>query len=178
MLNIRNEPAAPDFATAFYLQYRDLMLRLARRLVDTQEDQEDLVQDTLCLLLRRLDLLETLAPCQVEAYIVRTMRNCVGMEYRRARHSALVDMADEDLLSLLDAQSDSSETGDMLIRLEVELLLKKLKPEDRILLEGWYLQQLSPDELGKKLGCKPDSIRTKLSRARKRAYEIMTKDEE
>ena len=45
---------------------------------------------------------------------------------------------------------------------------QSLPPEDRFLLEGKYILQCSNEELAAQLNCKPDSIRMKLYRVRKR----------
>lgn len=86
----------------------------------------------------------------------------------------LVDMDDQKLIAILDQQrlSDGAQE-EMETHLEVVLMMKKLPSEDRLLLEGWYLQGRSAEALAEALGCKPDSVRSKLSRARKRALKIL-----
>ena len=53
----------------------------------------------------------------------------------------------------------------------------RLGEEDRLLLEGKYLRECSDRELAQLLGCRVDSIRMKLTRARRRALKRMTEGE-
>ena len=59
---------------------------------------------------------------------------------------------------------------------EIEKLkegLKHLGPEDRALLEGKYLLKYGDKELARDFGCQPNSIRMKLTRARRKLMVIM-----
>ena len=162
-----------DFAEEFYEQYKGLMYRLALHLTDNKHNSEDLVQETLSLLLNKLDILRVLEPPQIEAYIVRTMRNIRINERRRSAIIRLVSL-DELKTSLQEEDVLCKKNSDgMLTHLEVVLLMEKLSPEDRLLLNGCYLQGLSAEELAKQLGCNPNSIRMKLTRARKHAFHLL-----
>ena len=73
-----------------------------------------------------------------------------------------------------DLLEDSNEKMEnMLTHLEVLHLMEKLSSEDRLLLRGKYIAGLSDQELAEQLGCKTDSIRMKMLRARKRAFRIL-----
>lgn len=170
----RKKQSDSDFALEFYEQYKGLMYRLALRLTGNRQNCEDLVQETLRLLLEKIDIIRKLEPAQREAYIVRTMRNYRINEIKRSKIIQMIPTEDEKMQRLLDDHVLCyGNPYDILPRLEVVMLMEKLSVEDRLLLDGWYLQGLSAEELADKLGCKPDSIRTKLSRARKRAFEII-----
>ena len=52
-----------------------------------------------------------------------------------------------------------------------------LPEEDQLLLEGKYILGYKDTELADMLGCKKDSIRMKLTRARRRAFQLMTEEE-
>ena len=51
--------------------------------------------------------------------------------------------------------------------------LRRLAETDRILLEGKYLLEYSDETLAKQLGCRPASVRAKLTRARRRAFQLL-----
>ena len=62
---------------------------------------------------------------------------------------------------------------------EKELLVQiwgSLSEEDRLLLEGKYILGYHDDELATMLGCRKDSVRMKLTRARRRAFQRMLKE--
>ena len=53
----------------------------------------------------------------------------------------------------------------------------KRPDEDQLLWEGKYMLGYKDAELADMLGCKKDSIRMKLTRARRRAFQLMTEEE-
>lgn len=48
-----------------------------------------------------------------------------------------------------------------------------MRPEERVLLEGKYLLHRSDAELAEILGCQTDSVRMKLTRARRTALKML-----
>ena len=52
----------------------------------------------------------------------------------------------------------------------------KLSELDQYVLGAYYFVGLKTDEIAEALGCSQDAVRMKLSRARKRAREILIKD--
>ena len=54
---------------------------------------------------------------------------------------------------------------------------RSLPPEDQFLLEGKYILHCSNEALAEQLNCKPDSIRTKLFRVRKRFLALLQKED-
>lgn len=61
------------------------------------------------------------------------------------------------------------------------VLLSKIWPrlpeDDRVLLEGKYILGYSDQELAEEIGCQANSIRVKLTRARRRALAIIQEQE-
>ena len=60
--------------------------------------------------------------------------------------------------------------------LDERIMLAEQK-EDRLLLEGKYILGYTDAELADMLGCKKSSVRMKLTRARRRAFQLMTEEE-
>ena len=82
------------------------------------------------------------------------------------RHVSL-DAAPEDIPALQALPADARLLADE-HRAVFLRAYQSLPPEDRFLLEGKYILQCSNEELAAQLNCKPDSIRMKLYRVRKR----------
>ena len=86
----------------------------------------------------------------------------------------ITTLDDEEFLELqapllsIDEQLLQMEQKEMLVR-----VLESLSEEDRILLEGKYILEQSDRDLAALLGCKPSSIRMKLTRARRRALNLI-----
>ena len=160
-----------ELAAAFYETYKKRIYQIARYLSTDEDACSELVQETLCALLDHLDLLESLHPEQIEVYIERTMHNIKINAYRRSKKLSFVsfeEMDSQNLSGNLDEQMEN-----MMTHLEVLHLMEKLSLEDRLLLRGKYIEGQSAQELAEMLGCKPDSIRMKMLRARRRAFHIL-----
>lgn len=167
----KKHKSQPEVATVFYETYKKRIYQIARYLSSDEDARDELVQETLCALLDRLDLLEQLHPEQIEVYIARTMQNIKANAYKKTRKLTFISLEDVDSQDLLEDSNKKMEN--MLTHLEVLHLMEKLSSEDRLLLRGKYIAGLSDQELAEQLGCKTDSIRMKMLRARKRAFRIL-----
>lgn len=160
-----------EFAEAFYERYKKRIYQLARYLSSDEDACGELMQETICILLDHLELLEQLQPEQVEAYIAKTMRSIIINTYRKSQKLSFVSLDDIDIRSTAVDLDDPSEK--MMTHLEILDLMSKLPLEDRFLLCGRYIEGKTASELAAQLGCKADSIRMKMLRARKRAFRIL-----
>ena len=74
-----------DAAEQFYHTYRSLIFRTAARLCRTQEDLDDLIQDSLLRFLQNLTYYTNRAPDETSALIVLTMQ-CQKVDTFRKLH--------------------------------------------------------------------------------------------
>lgn len=173
-----DDPQERDFMTQLYLEYEKLLFSTAWKFTTSRYDAEEIVQSSLERLIKKVSVLQRLERCTLAAYIVSTVRNTALNHLRKAdrirRTEADIDRqpeADEAQLSL----------DDMLILRENRRTIAAAWPDvpegDRLLLEGKYLLELSDGELAALAGCKVDSVRMKLTRARRRAMKIMLEKE-
>ena len=159
------------FMTALYLEYERFMFALAGRYASNPFEQEEIVQSALVRLWQKVDTLQQMEPRAAASYIAVTIRN-TAINYRRkhgreaVRHISL-DAAPEDIPALQALPADARLLADE-HRAVFLRAYQSLPPEDRFLLEGKYILQCSNEELAAQLNCKPDSIRMKLYRVRKR----------
>lgn len=160
-----------EMAAVFYETYKKRIYQLARYLSSDEDSRDELVQETLCALLDRLELLEQLRPEQIEVYIARTMQNIKVNAYKKSKKLSFISFEDMDSQDLVESSGEQMEN--MLTHLEVLHLMEKLSSEDRLLLRGKYIEGQSDQELAGMLRCKSDSIRMKMLRARKRAFRIL-----
>ena len=72
----------------------------------------------------------------------------------------------------LDEQVSLSE-----LKARLSALWPRFSEEEQILLEGKYILGYTDQELALQVECKPASIRMKLTRARRRALQILTEGE-
>lgn len=160
-----------DFMESLYLNYKQFMLFTAGKYFSSQEDREDIVQDTMLRLLRHAKKLENMEADRVPGYIVFTTRSAaIDLLRKRSR-------APE---SPLDDKTSDSLAAPLLDRIILEEDMTRLRaiwpslsPEEQLLLEGKYIWRCTDEELSETLGCRKDSIRMMLTRARRRALNAM-----
>ncbi len=162
-------PEAPDrqaFLEKLYRDYHKLMYWTARNYLEDEQELSDVVQDSLVALIRNSSKLQTLPPEELAAYIAAAVRNTAFNHRRQSRlRQARMPLAEPEQLAPLHGEDPFPE------RLEDRELLRALgrmmTPEERLLLEGKYLLELPDGQIARMLGCKPESLRTKLHRTRR-----------
>ena len=97
------------------------------------------------------------------SWLYRIAHNqCVDMIRKNSKKFLLVDV---EILESVSIDFDQSIT----LKQDLELILKRLKPEDREILTLFYLQELSIQEISDILRIKPQAVSVKLFRAKDRA---------
>ncbi len=176
------DPKDREFIENLYIDYCRLMFATAKRYTSNPSDQEDIVQSTILKLIRRVDVLRKFSCCVLPSYIVYTVRS-VAVDFLRAqgRFEERTVSLDDDILDK-EIENNYESLDAFLISKERAERLKEIWPklpeEDQLLLEGRYIWGYTDKELAEDLHCKPDSIRMKLTRARRRALNLMTDREE
>ncbi len=166
-----DEPNDRRFMEELYEHYKRLMYNKALETLADPQDADDLIQDCLEQLIKNIGTLRKLNSCRLTSYIVTTIRNtAINMAKKQevqSRYTFLTDFEE------LDPADPSTLPEEVLLSEELSaafvMAFDKLPEEDRILLRGKYVQGLSDAELASILGCAPNSIRMKLTRARRRA---------
>ncbi len=160
-----------QFMSELYEQYKRLMYSKAMEFLANPQDVDDLIQDCLERLIINISTLRTLDGCKLASYIVVTVRNAainlVKHQEVQSRHSFLTDFENDD------PQDSTIMPEDLLLTKELSTEFTKvfdlLSENDRFLLRGKYILDLSDEELADTLGCAVNSVRMKLTRARRRA---------
>ena len=162
--------------TEFYLNYfallknkaTDVLIRCG--LSDKTNLAEDLVQDAMIRLMKRMETIQKLSDPQLVAYGVKTVQSC-ALDYCRrdaVRHKAV--LAQETLEEVQEdpvwqAYSDDSEQQ---LFLRLGQVLAALPQRDRDILIYKYFLEYSDKRISELLGIKGDSVRMALTRARQK----------
>lgn len=168
---VSGEQEVQAFIETLYCKYRTLMIRIAHRYLFEYSAAEDILQDAFIQIIRKAEFLRTLPVSKLEAYIVLMVRGlCV--DYLRKNHRKdQADLTDETIISMLgESALIKEQTGRELCKAELFMMLSKLPPEDQFLLIGRYYLGLSIGELATYVGGTETGIRTKLHRAKKKAF--------
>ena len=174
------DPNDREFMTQFYLQYERLMYATVLKRLPDQEAAKDIVQDCVIKLIPRIPFLRRQERCVNASYVVSTVRNTTINYMRKqgriaAKCNSLEEQDEQDVVMpgpSLDERIILEEQKDRLMQ-----IWSNLPDEDQLLLEGKYILGYKDAELTDMLGCKKNSIRMKLTRARRRAFQLMTEEE-
>lgn len=172
-------PNDKEFMSSVYCEYERLMYATVRRYVSNRHICEDIVQDCVEKLIKKVATLRKMERCNLAAYIVSTVRN-TAINYLRHQGRELNHYGGSvDDLEPWECLSAVKSLDEIVILKEKAKSIAKiwslLSEEDRFLLEGKYMLENTDAELALQLGCKPDSIRMKLTRVRRKALALMTK---
>ena len=169
-------PENQDFLYKLYQDYHLLMFATAGKYTSNAHDKEEIVQSSLVKLIENVDRLQKLECCTLSSFVVILTRN-VAINYLKhlnviQKHS--YPLSEQDNAGSLDNSSSLDEI--VILRDKVSALARiwpHLPEQDQLLLSGKYILGLSDTELAQLVGCKPSSIRMKLTRARRNALHKM-----
>lgn len=167
------------FMLDVYEQHKGLMYRIANDYLSDAQEAEDLVQDCIEKLIKKVDTLKGLNAYALTAYVAYTVKNTATNYLKRRslrnRYSAEAETSDMDYM-------DASPSPEELLLLseridEFHIDFARLPENERQLLVSKYILDLSDAELAEMFGCKPESIRMKLTRARRKAIQLFMEGE-
>lgn len=165
-----------EFMRAVYEKNKRLMLSTTFCYTDRTQDREDIVHDTVEKLCKKVETLRTLSDRALRTYIVRAVRHTA---LNHQKHRDVVERREEkleeesvcvpdDLYTRLERLEDLKAA-----KMQIAKIWDKLPEQDRDLLYRRYVFEQGTDELAELFGCSRESIRMRLSRAKKRALLLM-----
>ena len=160
-------PGNRQFFQEFYDQYKDFLFYMAGQYARTSVEREDIVQEALVRLIQNSDTLQTLTHGQRVKYIQLTVKT-LWLDQQKVREKEDLLFLDQAILEACRDPEPVTAAGEA-----VKNLRKTMSPRDWMALEGKYLLGYSHEELASLLDMDPHSLRTTVSRARKRARKIL-----
>ena len=174
----------PCFMEDIYLKHERLMYYIAGKYSEVSVQREDIVQTAVLSLLKNEATLQRLPPYAQINYIAAAVRNtaintwlyqsgkvslsplAIKRDQKEAARCIPLDDLTEDFPQ---AHIPGAEVRYLEKEKQEELLtaFQEMREEEKQLLYGKYLMDLSDAELAQMLGCKPSSVRMKLTRARR-----------
>ena len=164
-----------EFILWLYQEFYRLMFFTAQKYVSDQTQQEEIVQESLRKLIEKTNHLRHFQRPVLASYIVSTVRNTSIdlLKSLQEEENRIVNL--DDLLTQEFSESRAVEEG-LILREETEQfkkIWKELDAETRMVLEGKYILGYNSEKLSQLLKCKPNSVRMRLTRARRKALELM-----
>ena len=158
------------FMEDLYRRHERLMYFIAGKYTANALQREDIVQTAVVSLLRKEATLRRLPPYAQINYIAAAVRNTAINALKREQKELDRCIPLEDLSETFPTKfMPSAEAITLEKELQKDLLavFQEMKEDEQQLLMGKYLMDLSDAELAQTLGCKPSSIRMKLTRVRR-----------
>ncbi len=177
--SMEDQPSDREFMDQMYMEFERLMFFTARQYTSKAEIAEDIVQESLVRLYEKVRTMKPMKHVVLAAYIRATVRNtAINVLRKMNRERDYAADAETDAF----AQADQEWVLNTMMDLSgYRVLLSKIWPrlpeDDRLLLEGKYILGYSDQELAEEIGCQANSIRVKLTRARRRALAIIQEQE-
>jgi len=158
----------------FVNSYSNSIYSLIVRIVLTNEDAEELTQDSFLKAFKKLDTFK--GDCSFSTWLFRIAYNtAISATRKRKIEFPMVDEAmmesvpDEAIETFFDPDENE-------IKLQkLEEAIAKLNVEEKTLITLFYTEDKSVAELAKVLDLTPENVKVKLYRVRKKLYVLMTK---
>ena len=156
-----------------YQHYKRLVLAKAVAYTGEPQAGEDVAQEAWLRLLRRISTLWGMPEGAQVNYILFTVRSA-AFDWRRKRERDRRIEEEYDAREWASAFPGAEEEFlSHLPEYHLADIWDRLSEADRLLLEGRYLYQMDDAALSELLGCKRASVRGLLSRARRRARDLL-----
>jgi len=148
--------------TDTFTKWRSRFLRQALRMLPSEEDAEDVLQDAF---VRLWPLSERISSDQeAKALATTTVRNLAIDRYRTLQR---MNATAHEPLDIADtAQDEESETEQRMAVVE-EIMSRVLSPTQQTIFRMREFEQISYEQIAKQLNMQPAAVRMQLSRARK-----------
>ena len=138
-------------------------------------DAEDTVSDAVVKLVDKLELLMQLDERKRAAYAVTTVRHlALHTLQRRNRHRTVELESFDETVSAENAAMPEDALLSEQRRTHLQALFATLPAEERLLLEERYLLRWSDAEIAVALGIQSDSVRMRVTRAKRRVVKLLT----
>lgn len=181
IMAVTSVPNEQRFMISLFQEYQKLMFSTAKKYVSDNYAAEDIVQESLISFLKNLHTIMSLERCSLAAYVVCTVRN-TSINYLKKQGTTRKHVVPTPVENSEAEVSQDLPVEELLLLREdlhtLSVVLREMSEENRLLLENKYILGQSDEEIAEKLGCKPSSVRMKLTRARRQALSMMLKRNE
>ena len=157
--------------TDIFLQIRNDLYKIAKTRISSDDDIEDLIQDTMIETYKHIKKLRE--PEKFKMWVIKILVNkCNKLYKKKYRKDISIDEYNLENYIILNSQKDIEDD------LNFYYLIKKLKYEERIVLILHYMEQYSVKDISKILNINENTVKTHLYRARERIKKNLNEKEE
>lgn len=153
-------------------RYKDLVYTLAIRMMKNREEAEEVAQDAFIKTYKSLDKFK--GESKFSTWIYRVAYNtCLDRlkKNKRTQNTVTIDEYTEHQVKTIDNALDKIEASEK--KEAIQQCIELLPSDDSFLLTLYYFEELSLEEIGKIVGLKPNNVKVKLFRSRKKLATIL-----
>lgn len=182
ILEIQNDDDR-NFMAALYEGHYKLMRDTTSSFM-LRDEADDIINETCIKLINKIPLLRSFSCCVLRSYIVSTVRS-VSIDYLRKRKAESKHMylgSEDDALNDIDGTLHEDSITPEKIAIDKESItalrkaVKRLPDTYKDLLEFKYVLELSDHEIAGIFDITPNSVRMYLTRARRKALNILKEE--
>ena len=148
--------AQQEEAEAYIAAAMPRLVGLAYAMTGNKADAEDLVQDTLALVLTKWSRVSEAE--NIDAYVRRTMVNTLVSRKRKKASTEVV--SHETVTADWSAPASASAEGQIADRAEVLAMVRELPDRQRAVIALRYYEDLPDREIAQALGCSEQAVRS------------------
>ena len=151
-----------------YIKHQALFFYKSLNLVRNNDTADDIIQEAMIKVIKKISDLRELSEAQFVAYIVKTIQHCaVDYQRRNSSVSVLSEIERDENSDILndDDFMESLDRKDLSVKLGIAL--KQLSHKERNVLIYKYFFEYTDSQIAEFFNIKPGSVRMTLSRARK-----------
>lgn len=153
-------------------RYKDLVYTLAIRMMKNKEEAEEVAQDAFVKAYTSLNKFKGASKFSTWIYRV-TYNTCLDRikKNKRTQRTVTIDEYTEHQVKTIDNALDKIESKER--QEAIQQCIELLPAEDSFLLTLYYFEELSLDEISKIVNLKPNNVKVKLFRSRKKLATIL-----
>ena len=153
-------------------RYKDMVYTLCLRTLGNREEAEEAAQDSFIKIYKGLARFKGESKFKTWVYRV-TYNACLDHIKKNKRHWQTSDVNEINSEHITDLNSAFHQLADREKRIAVRNCIKALNADDQFILNLYYFEEMSLEEIGESLGIKANNVKVKLFRARKRLAGIL-----
>ncbi|MCC2865359.1 MAG: sigma-70 family RNA polymerase sigma factor [Clostridiales Family XIII bacterium] len=163
-----------DLIEALFLRYRKTMQRIANAIVKDVHEADDIVSLAMIKIMKNIGKIDNIDTDRCKHFIMVITKNTALSELSKKKNRKTVTFAPTEMVNIVGGNIDLHEfEGAYGFSEEITTLLAELKEGDKDILCLKYGDDYSDTEISEILEIKEDTVRKRLSRARKRLGEIL-----
>lgn len=159
----------------FVDNYRDMAYTIAIRIINNNEDAEEIVQDSFLKAFKSLHKFRLDSKFSTWFYKI-VVNNSLSKIKKRKTILENIDLNKISDISLEEIESAYSLLSHSERQKYINLALDRLNTEDRLLLTLYYLNENTFEEITEITEIKKENLKMKIHRARKKMYVVLEKE--